>query len=66
MDNAIWIAVGVLHLLAAVDICLSRLTRTAKILWVLVIVFLPAVGIAAWLLTRSSAHQTDEESVMTV
>lgn len=64
MDNAIWIAAGVLHLLAAVDIWLSRLTRTAKILWTLVIVFLPVVGIAAWLLTRSSAHQTEEEGVM--
>lgn len=64
MDNAIWIAAGVLHLLAAVDIWLSLLTRTAKTLWTFVIVFLPVVGIAAWLLTRSSAHQNEEESPM--
>jgi hypothetical protein len=57
LNNTLWIAIGVLHLLALVDIWASRLTRTAKVLWSLMLVFLPLVGLGAWLLTRGSAHQ---------
>lgn len=65
MDNAIWIAAGVLHLLAIVDIWMSRLSNTAKTLWTFVLIFLPVVGIAAWLLTRGSAHQSEDEGPLT-
>ncbi len=42
--------------LALLDLGLSRLTASARILWVLVLLFLPVVGLIGWLLTRRSAH----------
>lgn len=64
MDPTLLIAVGVLHLVAAVDIWYSQLTPTAKTLWTLSLVFLPVIGIVAWLLTRSSAHQDVDEGAL--
>jgi phospholipase D-like protein len=61
LDTAIWIAVGVLHLVALVDIWTSQLTRTARVLWSLTLLFLPGIGMVAWLLTRHSAHGPLEE-----
>ena len=57
MDTALWIAIGVVHLIAVADIWTSLLTRTAKVLWSLTLVFLPGIGFVAWVLTRGSAHQ---------
>ena len=61
MNNPIWIGVGVLHLIAIADVWTSRLTTTAKVLWTLTLVFMPVVGFACWMLTRSSAHANVED-----
>ena len=61
MDNAIPIAVVILHLLILADIWFCHLTRPAKVLWSLTVLFLFGVGPLAWLLTRHSAYQPLEE-----
>lgn len=61
MDHPIWIAVGVLHLLAIADVWFSRMTRAARVMWTVNLVFLFGVGMAAWLLTRHTAHQELED-----
>ena len=55
------IAYLVLCLIAVADAWLSRLSAGAKVLWTLVIIFLVAVGPAAWVITRNSAHLPLEE-----
>jgi hypothetical protein len=47
----------VVVLLALGDIWTSRLSAGSKVLWTLTVVFVVAVGPAAWLLTRWSAHR---------
>jgi hypothetical protein len=61
MNNPVLITVIVLHVVAILDAWTSRLTRPAKTIWSATIIFLPVVGLAAWILTRSSAHQPLEE-----
>ena len=56
MDTTLLIAFLVLYVLALADVWLSQLSRPAKVLWSLTVVFLFVVGLAAWLLTRGSAH----------
>lgn len=51
------IVLAVLHVIAIVDVWMSRLSTTARVLWTLVLLFMPAVGVFAWALTRKSAHQ---------
>lgn len=51
----------VVTLIAITDIWLSRLSTGAKVLWCLVVTFLAPVGLAAWLITRGSAHSPLEE-----
>ena len=55
-----WKILLILDLLALPDIWTSRLTPGAKLLWSLVIVFLPVVGLVAWILTRHTARQPAE------
>ena len=62
MDNTFLIAAAVLHVLAIVDVWTSKLTRAAKILWSVNLVFLLGVGLAAWLLTRHTAHRPMDEA----
>ena len=59
--NPVVIAVLVLHVIAIADVWASRLTNTAKVLWSLVLLFMPVVGLVAWLLTRASAYGPLEE-----
>lgn len=59
--NPLLIAYIALCLIAITDAWVSRLTTGAKVLWTLVIVFLVAVGPAAWVITRNSAHLPVEE-----
>lgn len=61
MNQPVLIAVLVLHGIAILDVWTSRLTHTAKTLWSATVIFLPVVGLVAWVLTRSSAHQPLEE-----
>jgi len=61
LSNPWLIVLGVLHLVAVVDVWASQLTRTAKVLWSLVLLFLPGVGLFAWALTRGSAHRPPPE-----
>ena len=63
MSNPLFIAIVVLNLFAVADIWTSRLSRGAKVLWTLNVVFLIGVGFFAWLLTRHTAHQALEEIV---
>jgi hypothetical protein len=62
LNNPILIALALLHLLALADIWSSRLTLTARVLWSLILVFLPGAGLFAWLLTRGSAHRPTDEA----
>jgi hypothetical protein len=57
MDNPWLIGALVLNLAALADVWASRLSSTAKVLWSLTLVFVVGVGLAAWLLTRHTAHQ---------
>jgi len=57
LDTTVWIALGVLYLIAVADVFMSRLTTGAKILWAVLMLFLVGVGLLAWLLTRHTAHQ---------
>jgi len=57
MDNPWLILFLVLSVAALVDVWASRLTTGAKVIWSFTLVFLAAVGLAAWLLTRHTAHQ---------
>jgi hypothetical protein len=57
LSNPILIAAIVLHLIAVADVWTSRLSRGAKVLWTLNIIFLIGVGFGAWVLTRHTAHQ---------
>ena len=41
--------------LCILDVSLSRMTAGARILWVVLLVFLPGIALAAWLLTRHTA-----------
>jgi hypothetical protein len=59
--NPYVIALLVLSGLAIIDALVSRLTPAARVLWAVMIVFLPGVGLAAWLLTRASAYRPSEE-----
>jgi hypothetical protein len=61
LNTSIWIAIGVLHLIAIADVWTSRLTTTGRVLWTLILIFMPVVGFFCWLLTRSSAHSNLEE-----
>ena len=45
---------------AILDIWTSRLSFGARVLWTLVVVFLSVVGLAAWAITRGSAHRPVE------
>ncbi len=47
MNQAVLIALAVLHLIAVGDIWGSRLTLPARILWTLTVLFLPPVGLVA-------------------
>jgi drug/metabolite transporter (DMT)-like permease len=60
MTDPLLIAIAVAHLIAFADVWTSRLTRTAKVLWTLTLIFLFGVGMFAWLLTRHSAHEDPE------
>lgn len=53
--------IAVLDLVAIADVWTTRLTTVAKVLWTLIVVFLPVVGLATWALTRGSARQDVEE-----
>jgi len=61
LGNALWIAIGVLHVLAIVDIWVSLLSRPARVLWTITILCLPIIGLGSWLITRGSAHQPEEQ-----
>ena len=60
MTPQILIAYGVLCLIAVADVWTSRLSRASKILWSVNIICLAVVGVAAWVITRGSAHQPVE------
>lgn len=49
-----------LTLAGVADAARSRLSPGAKVLWGLVLVFLPVVGLVAWALTRHTAHRALE------
>jgi hypothetical protein len=57
MDPYLLVALGLLHLVAIADVWTSQLSRVAKLLWTLTLLFLWGVGIAAWALTRHTAHR---------
>ncbi len=57
IDWTLVAALGVLYAVAIADVCLSRLSVGAKILWVVMLIYLVGIGMVAWLLTRHSAHQ---------
>lgn len=57
LDTAVLVTLVLLHLLALVDIAICRLAPGAKVLWALLLVFMPVVGLAGWMLTRHTAHQ---------
>ncbi len=57
MPPWIWIAAGVVHLIAIADAWASQLSRGAKVLWTLLLIFLPVVALCAWLLVRGSAYR---------
>jgi len=61
VDPVILTGIGVLYLVAIADIWTSRLTPPAKVLWTVMVLFLVGVGLAAWLLTRHTAHQPVEK-----
>ena len=61
MNTPILIAIGVLHVIAVLDIWFSRLTRPAKVLWTFTVLCLLGVGLVAWLITRGSAYQELDE-----
>jgi hypothetical protein len=63
MNNPLAIAIIVLHVIAVADVWTSRLSRGAKVLWTLNIIFLIGVGFFAWLLTRHTAHQALDETI---
>lgn len=58
----ILIAYLAVTLIAVVDVWLSRLSSGAKVLWSLAVTFLSVVGLAAWLITRGSAHGPLQEA----
>ena len=55
-EIVLWVLVA-LHALSIADAWMSRLSRTAQVLWTCVLLFMPAVGLFAWVLTRQSAHR---------
>jgi hypothetical protein len=57
LNGQMLIAIAVVHLIAVVDVWTSRLSRGAKVLWTLNILFLIVAGLYGWLLTRHSAHR---------
>lgn len=63
LDIKLQIALVVLHLIAIADVWTSRLSRNAKVLWTINLIFLIGVGFFSWLLTRHSAHQPLAEIV---
>ncbi len=46
-----------LTLAGIADVVRPRLSSGARVLWGLVLVFLPVVGLVAWVLTRHTAHR---------
>ncbi len=56
MNTPLLVALAVVHLAALADIWTSRLSTTGRVLWSLMLVFLPVAGVLAWALTRGSAH----------
>ncbi|MGV3719450.1 MAG: hypothetical protein ACO1SX_00960 [Actinomycetota bacterium] len=63
LDTNLLIALVVLHLIAIADVWTSRLSRSAKVLWTVNLIFLVGVGFASWLLTRHTAHQVLAEVI---
>ena len=57
--NTLQIAL-IVHALAFPDIWTSRLSVGGRVLWSFVIVFMPVVGLAAWILTRHTARHPIE------
>jgi hypothetical protein len=55
-----WKILVIVHLLALPDIWTSRLTPGARVLWSVLLIFMPVVGLAAWLMTRHTARQPAE------
>lgn len=55
-DPVFWLAV-VVHVLAVVDAGFSRMSGSARVLWGVLILGMPVVGLMAWMLTRHTAHQ---------
>lgn len=57
------IVLAVLHLIAVADIWSSRLSRGAKVLWTLNVLFLVGAGFVGWLITRHTMHQPLAETI---
>jgi len=57
LSQTLIIAIVVLHLIAVADIWTCRLSRTAKVLWTLNVLFLVGAGFVGWLITRHTAHE---------
>jgi ABC-type proline/glycine betaine transport system permease subunit len=56
-DPVFLIVLGILNLIALLDIWASRLSQGAKLLWSILVLAMVGVGLGAWVLTRHTAHQ---------